>query len=570
MANVFDTPPRDLVAAYQTDKTLGTSERYKRATLAELYYLSHQYDSLLPWESRGPLKKRRPREIVPLYKTTIDTIQRFVWSGARFPRLVIAATRNDDEPAAPGEVGPSLSTQDAKDLTTFALLLIKQAKLDRCAVEYTRQALVGTSAAVIIGTRGGFLTYYVEHGKHCWPTWSLDNPRELAKLEIVFQYEREIADAGGSVVRRMYWFRRIIDDQNDVVFKPVLVVPGVSPEWVVDNANSNRHGLGFCPVRWVRTLPLSSDAIDGQAVVGYELYPILDRINYLYSQRGRAIEYVLDPQWIRKNVSKAQRALLEKNPGAIWDIEDEDKDKKSDISLLEAKGTGSDAAAAHLCDLRNRFLESVGAVLSDPDKVAGQNISGVVLEYLHAPMIALASDLRKDLGDDAFADIVNMALRIVTLQIDAGKDVWVQGAAKAAKLMRKAQGAGIWLDFPIKLQWGRFFSPTAQDIQFAVTAATSAKGALVAQESATRFVGDYFGITDIDDELEAIDDEKQQAQQQAIKLANATRPPPVPGAPAQGAGGSAPGGAPLPARQKKQLPLPGTTQTPKPNRPGKA
>lgn len=551
---ILDQPPPEFAASLLQTATVGTSERWRSAKLAETYYESKQYVGLRDWNAQGALSKKKPREILPFYKTCINTMKRFVWGGSRFPRVTIGATRQDDEKAGDDEVGPLLFDEEADDLTTFVVNLIKCARLDRCAMEYTQRALITTSAAVIVGTRGGYLTYYVEPGYHCTPTFDPDNPRRVKKLEIVYQYQAEVATASSTVQSKLFWFRRIIDDLQDVVFLPEEVHSNVQPDWKVDAAKSAKHGLGFCPVTWVKTFPVNANSVDGQPFIDPALYPLLDRINYVYSQRGRAVEYGLDPQWIRKNVSKSSREDLQKNPGKIWDVEDTDKEKKADIALVEATGTGSETAGIHLQDMTARFLEAVGVVLSQSDKVTGA-ISGVVLEYLHAPMIAVASDLRKDLGDDGFGDLINLTLRIVTSQVLAGFDIWIPGAKKAADLMKKAQLGGVWLDFPVRLQWGRYFSPTAQDVQFAVQAATQAKtGSLVAESSATRYVSDYFGVVDIDAERDQIDSEQADAQKQDLMMVKAQMPVVAPAVPTD----------------KQNAAKQPSTKAKKPNRPGKA
>jgi hypothetical protein len=556
--NPFDSPPRELADFYRRSATLGTTERYRCATLAEAWYLSLQYEALLDWNAQAALHKKKPREIVPLYKTTIDHIQRFTWNGARFPRLTVQPTRTDDDEPDPDDVGPALTVDEAKQLETFVQAMIHAARLDRCAAEYTRNALITTSCAVVLGTRGGHIDYHVEPGKHCTPTFDPECPRHVQKLEIVYQTEAEESTGTLAIRRVMYWCRRVVDDQADTIYKPVVVRPGVTPDWVVDTEASVNHGLGFCPVVWVRTLPISQDAIDGQPVIDPSLYPMLSRINYIYSQMGRAIEYSLDPQWVRTNVSKASREELQRNPAKIWDIEDASPERKASLNLVEAKGSGPDAGRQHLADMRQRFLEAVGAVLSDPEKVSGQNVSGVVCEYIYAPMIALSSDLRKDLGDDAFCDLLNLALRICCAEVDKGKDVYIPGVNKAVKLIDEAQLSGDWLDFPLTLQWGKYFTPTAQDVQFAVAAANLAKqGGLVSKQTATRFVADYFAIGNVDAETEQIDEEQEEA---AEKAADALAPPP-PNVPTMNRPPRTPRGPRMPGGQPKPTP---PSQTPDP------
>jgi hypothetical protein len=515
----FDSPPRDIVP--QPAIVGGLTPRFHAANTAELYYESTQYEGLASWESELPLKRRKPREVIPLYRTAIDTLHSFIWGGARFPRVTIAATRSDDSDDD-DEIGPRLWEDDASALTTFVQEMMRSARLDRAVGEYSRKALVTTSCAVFLSVQGGKLCYYVEDGKHCTPTWCKDNPRQLESIDICYQFERQEPLANGQQSRAVkYWFRRIIDEQNDTVYN-IVPVTGAMPVWTVDASKSTSHGLGFCPVVWVRTLPISSDAVDGCPVVDPALYKLLDRVNYVYSLRGRSVEYNLDPQWVRKNVAPAKRALLQKSTQKMWDIEDEDEKRPADIKLIEADGSGSATASELLNDLRKRFTEAVRIVIADPDAAAGRNISGVVLEYLHAPMIALASDLRKDLGDDALGDVINLALRMICTIKARGEDVFVQGVSKAVKIMMTAQLGGPWLEFPVRLQWGRFFSPSGEEISTMVQATAAAKAAgLISNTKATQAIADMFSIADVGAELEAIDDDKQQAQQDAIENAQA-------------------------------------------------
>lgn len=191
--------PANVVAFNARNETLGSPERYRAATLAETYYLSRQYDSLADWYDRSKkLRERKPRIIVPLYREAIDTLERFVWGGHRHPKVSIPPTQTDDKDQVADEVGPRLKTDAAQKLSTFVQAMITQGRLDRTMRELSRVALVTTSGAAILGTRGGYLTAHVEPGKHCTPTWDKDNPRRLSKLEILYQHEREERDSYGN------------------------------------------------------------------------------------------------------------------------------------------------------------------------------------------------------------------------------------------------------------------------------------------------------------------------------------------------------------------------------------
>ena len=519
--SAFDQPPRDALSMQVRNATLGLSARYRSATLAESWYLSTQYVDLQPWESNVALSKKRPREIVPMFKIIVDTVRRFIWSGDRFPRVAVNPTVDPD--ADDDEIGPRVDAVQAKHIESFVKSLIDNGRLDRCAKELSTNALITTSCAVIVGLQGGYVTYHVEPGKHCTPTFRAENPREVESLEILYQAPMpegssslppQMRDAGG----KLYWIRRIIDATTDTLYRPEEVRSGVVPEFTVDKKTT--HGLGFCPVKWVRTMPSSVNDIDGQPVVDPALYPLLSRINYIYSQASRSLEYALDPQWIRRNVSRASRDALQKHPGKIWDIEDESPDKKAALDVVETQGTGIERAGQHLEDLRARICEACSVVLSDPGKMAGKAASGVVLEYMYAPMISLAADLRRDLGTDGILGIINIAMRVCATKVGMGDDVWIPGVKKAVAMMNDAQLAGAWLDFPLEIQWPKYFAPSVQDVGFAVQAAAAARDSkLVGKVAATRFVSEYFSVTDVGAEVEQVDADSADAQKSAMATA---------------------------------------------------
>ena len=516
---------------YMRNSTLGSTERQRNATIAETYYLGRQYDALKEWNDKSvPLNERKPLIQIPLFADAVHSLDRFVWGGHRFPKASIGATRTKDDAEDSDDIGPRLDIDQAKDLTRYTMALIKAGRLHRAIREVTIKALQTTSAALILGTMGGYLIAHGEQGKHCTPTWDPLRPRTVAELEILYRYRREEPNGTGGLRRREYWYRRVVDAEADTVFVEVPVIPGKQPEWVIDKSKTVEHRLGFCPVVWLRTLPDSSDAIDGRPVIDPQLYPLIDDVNRIISQRSRAVGYGCDPQVVRTGVPEGQRDVLMKSPGTPWDLP-----KDSEATLLEAAGSGAERATEHLKDMTARFREAVGIVKADADGAIG-NISGVVLEFLHAPMIALAATLREDLGGDGFCALINLALRMATVLTERGEDVWIQGTAAAAKLMRKAQLDGVWLDFPVTLNWEPFFAPTVQDELVAVQSANQAvQGGLITKATATKALAEVFNIEDVDAELEAIETERAEAADYGPMMQQR------PGAPA---GGASPPGEP--------------------------
>jgi len=471
-----------------------------------MYYNSLQYVGKKPWKSPGPIETRQPKVIIPLYRLAVDTLDSFIWGD--FPQVIVNPTVDDGE--SPSDVGPLLKQQQSKDLTTFVCNLIKRTELDLTMREGSRRAIVTTSAAIVAGVKGGNVVAQTVPGQHCTPTFNPNNPKEVIQLDIIYQFEAEEPTIRGSTTRVLYWFRRTIDEQYDTVYKIVPVRDGFTPDWEIDPKKTVRHGLGFCPVKWIRTAPSCADDIDGQPVIDPSLYSVIDCLNYVLSMRDRSAHFFLDPQWVRKGVPRSQRDEIQKNPGMMWDIE-----AGADVSLVEAKGFGAETASKHIDDLRERFLEAAQVVIVDPQLINAR-VSSSVLETMHRPMVALAKALRRDLGDNGYCGLINLVLRIISTVKARGEDVWIPGVTKAAKIISDAQLAGPWLDFPITLQWGPFFALTVEDQNLKVQSAVMASQSGVATKYATtQYLTDVFAIFDVDAERDAADLE-QAAQMDAM------------------------------------------------------
>lgn len=526
-----------LVEFMLANSQLGQVQRYREATQAELRYESLQYAELKDWDSDVRLRDKQPRIIIPLYREAIDQIERFVWGGHRFPQLSVPPTRTEDDPERLDEVGPRLQPEEAETLTRFLRALVQQGRLHRAIREASRRALVTSSCALVLFVRGGYLLCHVEPGKHCTPTFDPDNPRRPASLEIKYVFERDADTGHGFAASRLFWYRRVIDAERDAVFQEVPFVAGREPVWVEDPKQTVNHNLGFCPVVWARVLPNSTDAVDGRQVIDPALYPLLDEVNYTVSLRNRSVQYNCDPVNLRIGVDEDDRQPIVRSSKRTIDLP-----RDGDFRLVEATGKGAENAGVHLTDLEQRFRDACAYVKANPEITVGK-LSGPVLEFLYAPMMALASDLRFDLGDEAFSGLVNLALRMCCVLLERGELVWVQGAAEAAKLMRAAQLGGVWLDFPVTIHWPPFFSPSIDERKIQVDATNAAKaGGLISASTATQAVADVFGIEDIEAEHEKIEEEN------ALEYAGQNGAPgqqrgPLPEAGDADGGGGRPGGS---------------------------
>ena len=506
-------PPRELTEFYVRNATLGQSKRYRLAALAEKYHLGLQYEGLKDWYADAPMRERRPKILIPLFAEAVRDMGSFVWGGEKFPVARVVSTIDPNDPPDADEIGPLVDADTAGMLSSFLAKMVEAGELDRMAREFTDRALVSSSAGIVIGCQAGFLSWQVYAGKDCTPTWSKSHPRRLERMEIVYRYPKEEPSPWGSYGKPVeYWYRRVIDEQRDVTYVEVPVKNGqMQPEWQEDPEKTVEHGLGWCPAHWVRTFPDSMDPIDGRMLVDPQLYPLLDDVNYIASQRSRAAAYSADPQLLRYGVPESQRENLAKSPGRVWDFPIEAK-----LDALELSGKGPEIATAHLEDFAQRFREAIGVVKSDPKTTAG-NLSGVVLEFLHRPMISLAGTLRHDLGSRGYEAVLNMAMRLCADMVERGLTVWVPGVNRAARIIRSVQRGPVWLDFDLTLDWPPYFPLTQEEQAARVQTAMTANGAgLWSKRTAVQYVAAVGNIKDADAEIAAIDGDQAKAQEQAM------------------------------------------------------
>lgn len=510
----------DLAFFYAQLKTMGTTERYREATLAECYYLGKQYDDLPGANDKTvPFAERRPSIIIPLFKEAVDEIVRFTWGGHNFPAVAIEPTRGADGERA-DEIGPRLDKDQAERLTRFVRALVRAAQLPSAVKEASRLAAIGRSAALILGVRAGYVATHCEPGKHCTPTWDPNRPRRVKALDITYQYPKQVEETPGRWKTIPFWYKRVIDEQRDVTYQEVRVIPGMQPNWVEDPARTVVHGLGLCPVVWFKTLSSDADQLDGAPLIDPQLYPLIDDVNRSVSQRSRAVRYVTDPQPVVSGLEEGEIDFV-KNPGRPIYL----PDAEAKVQYLEMTGVGVLRATEHAKELTEAFRAAVHYVKANPDTMSG-NISGVVLEFLHAPMISLASDLRVDFGDNGFSAAIAMLLQITSVILGSGQDIWVQGAGEAVEILAKAQLSGVWLDPPITIRWPPFFPETEADKQARVGYSIAAEqGRLISAAAATRQVAPIFGIEDIEAERDQVDKESLEAQRAETASYGPTRVP---------------------------------------------
>jgi len=426
-----------------------------------------------------PLRFRKPTAPYPLARVIVDRFTSLLFSEKRHPRVKV----EDDD-----------ATDD-----------YVQALLDASRFWPTwmqARGLGGAMGSVAVGFSILAGKPHLELFDPRWatPTFVSRTSSELKRLEVLYQYPREIFDGETGVWREVpYWYRRVIDVERDIVYRSVPVTDE-APTWSVENEVV--HGLGEVPVVWVQNTPTQDD-VDGDSDY-HGVLDMLHAIDQLLAQAQIGTIANADPTLVIStnadlppDLAKGSRAPI-KLPG----------DGKA--QYLELQGVGA-KAATELADLyRRRVLEACHCVLEDgaSDSSAKGRRTATEIERSYAAMIARTDVLREQWAETGIKPLLAKMLRAIRTveQGRVGEDGRVvRGMVSVPPHVERDASGRIVAKRPrevgdgevIELVWPSYFEPTIEDADVAVkTASAALVGKLVDQETAIAYVSPFFHVSD--------------------------------------------------------------------------
>lgn len=535
------------------------TQRYAELARLAAYFDGSQYDlrpDLRDWtDDSVPMRDRRPTIVYPLPKAAVNQVVSFAVGEGKFPAL---KAEIEEEPPHPSL---AMSEDDAEAITASIADLVQTSRLASTVRDLMRRGCSARSACAIVSLREGLFSFELPHAKDCIPTFRNGDPsRGVDRLVWAYQFEDVEADEKGKPRSVRRFFRRDIDGESIVDYEPAEVRTGQPVEWRVSSVAP--HGFGECPVVWTRNLSSGCDSIDGVSI--YDgLLDEVDALNRSLSQRHHGLEILGVPQPYETGVADgdgprpAGRSAIAKpqdkrapsaedfgyrspkpatssarKAGAayMWSYGGEGVG----LGLLETTGKAFEVASAHVADIRSRLLEAMNVILLDPTEVAGKgDMSAKALSLMYAPMLALVDEMREHWWAHCVRPLVEMMLRIAAL-LGPGA-VLMRGGDKAQSILSRrnvvlVDGESRWFPPRITPLWGEYFGPSAEESKATVEAAAQAKEkGLVSAATATRYVANLFGVANVDEEVEAIEEEKaaaleEQAQVMAEADPNAEKP----------------------------------------------
>jgi hypothetical protein len=485
-----------------------------------------------------PLDQRRPSTPYRLARKIVTSFSGMVFGYGRFPQF------RSDDPA----------TQDWAQALSDALGL--EINMLRARNLGGRCGTVGISWALFDGEP----RLKVHKGYHCHVLEWEDEDRRIPS-HVVELYQSKATAAKGKEV--WMWRRRDWTTVSDVVFKPAPVGKKTPDFWEIDQEASCQHDDKCCHFVWIENLP--DDDEDGSCdgapdyAVAFEPLVSLDMLNSVNTQGGIKN---LDPTLVlRMDEEDVGKAVVQKGSDNALRT-----GKDGDAKYLELSGSSISAGISLVDTNRSQILEVTECVAPDPNTIAAAGTSSVALKMVYAPMLVKCSILRYQYGQaivriltqltdycrklmpDPNATTPEERYVHVPMYDDDGNEVGEEPVEFAVNLPPKVEsvpmigangqpngemttktvertpGRGrIWLE------WGPYFTPTADDDQKEAQALSTAAGAqpVMSQQTAVEL---HANAHDRDGQEEWARIQREAAQKTAAQAqANAGMFPPIGG-----------------------------------------
>lgn len=542
-----------------------------------------RFDHLPDWTADKPIYEKRPCVIYHAVDSSINSKQDLLLGQGRFPTITSRPDEDEDD-----EVEDALDADASERLDKLMLSVIREAKLKPFYRETYGGAQGCGTCVGIGGVRNGRLFAETLPAKFAVPNW--DQQGNLTRVEIEYPYiKTERSNDGWKAT--CYLYRRVIDAQTDTVFKPgVANKDATPPKWAVQEATP--HGLGFVPIKWYKhNAPQQNIASYDGKPVHATILPELHQIHLALSQRQHGalnalpqlVEIGVQPGYnptaagdtgmavqvtefggspnpqsnpvrgeYRTQPSRGIKGARKKGPNHVYQYESPD----TKVEAIDTPGDALKALDENIKDLRNKICETLAWVPLDPDSIKfAATVSGKALEILRERELNRVCQDRETFGEDMILGMMCMLLRIATVK---AKELRTPRLKQCLGDLQKFVGPdGQWQDPLFTIKWPAFFVPSPEDEknEIDMTAEAFTQG-LITKRTAVEKVSRIFGISNIDEYLETLEEEKTQRdademKQQAQAMAefhkasdgNGQRPPGrgnAPKGPPGGGGGSRP------------------------------
>jgi len=452
-----------------------------------------------------PLKFRKPTAPYPLVKVIVDRFTGMLFSERQSPQIQV-----DGDP----------------DTEDFINCVADVARLWPAMILARQYGGATGSACIGFQFLGGKPVIEVHDPLWTTPKFIDRHALILESIEKRYQYPMEVMDQITGVIKEeSYWYRRIIDQEKDVLFAPCPVGKGEEPNWDEVERKEVVHGFGFCPVVWIQNLPVQDD-IDGRSDCD-GIYDTVKAIDALLAQANKTLLHNCSATLVISDKSD----LSEVHKGNEECIK---LTETGSASFLEMSASAPKSAVEFIEVMRRYALESAQCVLEHTGD-ALKTATEILRAY--SSMMSKSDMLREQYGENGVKKLLGMMFDVVQKMTQAqpnpqatepGQPGMLRGTLTLPpRHVKNPDGTYQHVDRKpgtggtIRLKWPPYFEPTLQDsLQAAQAAAGATAGGLIDQESGAKFVAPYFKVEDVQAMLLKVQQEttKKQAELESMAL----------------------------------------------------
>lgn len=435
----------------------------------ENYYRSKQYDHLPKWDKSRcddgnyvPIRKRKPRIIVPFAKTLASRVGAKLVGKQNFPEI---------------SVETDLETE------IFYRQLLKSIDLDGELPEPIRLMMAMGSSFLRFYSAEGTIKFESYSSNYCYPEFKPDGTLNFIRIRYVYFSEGEY-DKDGEPLRR--WYQLDLGEAQEILYDNPEFDPDATDYPEFSPMETMDHGLGFVQGVWFHS-GKGNHKPDGESL--YEdIRDYIDELCYSVSQSSAAISYNQDPQVLLSGMDTDTIDELVRSTEKAWNL-----GREGEAKLMESNLGGVQTAGEFRKDIYGYAQDATRIVFHDPEKIGGNAQSGRALEILHGPLVELVNEMRPHVE----RGVNELILKITVLTLMLNK------FGLPAPLEIPMGWAPVTFD--ISFRWPSVFPMSMMDLKDKVQVATMASGGnLISRESLTRWLAKDFDIEDVEEELQKI------------------------------------------------------------------
>lgn len=446
-----------------------------------------------------PLDQRVPTAPVGLVRTIINRFTGLLFSTGRSPQLSVPADPDTED-----------FLKAMVDETGFWGKMVHARNLG------------GAMGAVAVGFKivNGHIVIDVIDPRYCTVEYMDHDQRELKYLQVQYKYQKHVHDAPmhmeskdpqgdpdedtleehaiSTSSKKWYWYRRLVTRSVDIVWEDIPCT-SKEPEWHKLPRKRKHHAMGFVPYVYISNIP-TGDGVDGDPdCLG--VYGLSTAVDALIAQAHYGTISNSDPTL----------AISTPDPDGVPPV----IRKGSDNALI--MGTGSNATYLELggqslrsaMDMAKELEERAYRLAQCVPESAMLNNQGdktaTEIERTFSAMLEKADALRVQYGQG----ITRLMQKILaaTRMLHTPKTDPLTGALYIERVSLPPRidysEDGEVMEIPrtpgrgqhIKLLWGKYFSPTLNDIETAIRLATMAKDSeVLSKRDCIAYFSTYLGM----------------------------------------------------------------------------